>query len=350
MKYSPLLAVIASGFLFACGHAQVSGKPLPLIPAAEQRYEGFFDQSELQPIAKELGINQSIILGSMSAAGLIFVSETYKIDQKKRDQLRAFYCSPQESAPFFGALCGKLNSEACATECTFEEQSFRGTGVRVNGGFLVTARHVGEPLVTAKDAVVKFQEAGGAITEFRLQPTKFSMHTLPHDLSLYRIIDGHSKSSWVPQIRTSPMEIGEPVFGVGFPVLMGRETQNKFYSQNAKGLRVSLGRVTDPNLAGNSFCQFTNEDDVTDIEAWKLEKSCERTDYKALRYKARQEKDPFLTNSDMTFGMSGSPLFDKNGDLVGIGSNVLSNTAQNYDKKKNAVYIKSKWILSILPK
>jgi len=347
MNLSALLVLLSFGFLSACSQKQVVGSEFARAPATNKSYEGFFDKDEMQVMADELGIKRSVILNSMRSVGLIFVSRSYKIDQKKRDQLKAFYCVSQESRPFFGSLCDKLSSVACNTECAFDDQSFFGTGVKIKGGYFVTARHVGELLLEAKEPVVKFQEAGGAIRELSLQPTKYSSHTMPHDLSVFRIaVD--SKPSLEPKIRESSAQKDEPVYGIGFPVLMGRTTENKSYSQQAKGLRISLGRVTNSNLNGDSFCQFTNEDDVTDIEAWKLEANCEHTDYKSLTFKARQEKDPFLTSSDMTFGMSGSPLFDRSGNLIGIGSNVLSNTASNYDPKKNAVYIKAKWILNLL--
>jgi S1-C subfamily serine protease len=101
-------------------------------------------------------------------------------------------------------------------------------------------------------------------------------------------------------------------------------------------VRVTLGHVVRANPEGRSFCQFTNEE-VSDVERWKLEDSC-KSPPEAGR---AREQDPFLADTDMTYGMSGSPLFNARGELIGIGSNVLSKTPANYEAGKYAVYDKA---------
>ena len=120
------------------------------------------------------------------------------------------------------------------------------------------------------------------------------------------------------------------------------------YGTEGSVMRATFGRITNPNPKGLSFCEFTNQDGVTDVEQFRLEPaSCPNTDHTKLNYDAREERDPFLTNSDMTWGMSGSGLFDRNGELIGIGSNMLNNSA-TYDVSKNAIYVKAVHIQDLL--
>lgn len=183
--------------------------------------------------------------------------------------------------------------------------------VLVQGGFLVTARHCsGQPLPPG------------------LAKTSLSDHDEPYDLSVYR---PEKPGEGVP-LRAGPLQNGEPVFAV-------------FYYQASKNdaprLRATAGRVVDANAGSRSFCAFTNEDDVARPEDWTLESDCSRVERSRLPYKAREERDPLLTDTAMTFGMSGSPLFDAQGRLIGIGSNVLSSKPLEYDPKKPAVYVKA---------
>jgi len=66
-------------------------------------------------------------------------------------------------------------------------------------------------------------------------------------------------------------------------------------------------------------------------------------------YEARVEKDVLLANTDMINGMSGSPLFDHDGQVIGIGSTILKDKLPlDYDPKINAVYIKAEHIQDVL--
>jgi hypothetical protein len=97
-----------------------------------------------------------------------------------------------------------------------------------------------------------------------------------------------------------------------------------------------------------SFCAYTNDDgESIQPQTWKLERNCSKTDYKKISYEAREESDPFFTDTDMIWGMSGSLLFDTRGLLLGIGSNMLG-TSGDCDPKKQAVYVKSANLLRLL--
>jgi hypothetical protein len=187
----------------------------------------------------------------------------------------------------------------------------------------------------------KTQDEHGAWHEFGIEETAMTLHSLPYDVSMFRVAGGADVGT-PAQLRADTPAAGEAVFGIGFvwdPDKKGTPDQKQ----------LTIGAVADDNASGGSFCQYTNEDDVAVIENWRLEPAgCAGTDYAKFKYHAREERDPLLTRTAMTFGMSGSPLFDKNGRLIGIGSNVLSSTPLTFDPNKFAVYVKAANISKVL--
>ena len=63
----------------------------------------------------------------------------------------------------------------------------------------------------------------------------------------------------------------------------------------------------------------------------------------------REERDPFLVNTDMINGMSGGPLFNRNGKIIGIGSTVKKNGLPlDYDPRFPAIFSKAKYISTVI--
>ncbi len=208
------------------------------------------------------------------------------------------------------------------------------SGVIIEGDFFITARHVAQSAKKRNRNTIRVQTAAGGVQELTVVETDLTIHSLPYDFAVYRISGGRFQG--VPaRIRTTPIDPDETVFGIGFvwdPAKKDTPDQKK----------VAVGKTANVNAAGRSFCEYTNEDDVAVVESWKLEEpGCSNVDYAKFKYRAREERDSLLTLTPMSFGMSGSPLFDKDGLLIGIGSNVLSSTPLNYDPLKFAVYVKA---------
>mgnify|MGYP001618022791 CR=1 FL=1 len=208
------------------------------------------------------------------------------------------------------------------------------SGVIIEGGFFITARHVAESAKKRNRNKIRVQNAAGDWQELTITETDLTFHSLPYDFAVYRISGG--RFDGIPaRLRTTPVESNEAVFGIGFVW-----DPNKKDTPDQK--KTVFGKIADANTSGQSFCEYTNEDDVAVIEDWKLEEpGCANTDYSKFKYRAREERDPLLTMTPMSFGMSGSPLFDKDGLIIGIGSNVLSSTPLRYDPLKFAVYVKT---------
>ena len=106
-------------------------------------------------------------------------------------------------------------------------------------------------------------------------------------------------------------------------------------------MRITFGKVISANEGHQSICKFSNDVGNALPATWKFQPGCAGTDRDNLGYNAREESDLFLTDSDMTYGMSGSALFDQNGDLLGIGSSIMDRDPRDYDPTRNAIYVKS---------
>jgi S1-C subfamily serine protease len=214
------------------------------------------------------------------------------------------------------------------------------SGVVIEGGYFVTARHVAEYARRKNLHAIIAQDDNGQWHEVPIEETPFTSHSLPYDIAIYRIV---GQFGGLPaRLQTQTPAPSEPAYGIGF-------VWDPNVKETPDRKRVALGSVANANIAGESFCEYTNEDDVTVIENWKLEApGCAGTDYSQFKYHAREERDPLLARSAMTFGMSGSPLFNKDGGLISVGSNVLSSTPLLYDRNKLAVYVKSANIAKLI--
>jgi hypothetical protein len=119
-------------------------------------------------------------------------------------------------------------------------------------------------------------------------------------------------------------------------------------------MRIAFGEITNANLENLSFCNYSNNITKALPTKWKLEHECRthgahKYDSGIGNYKARVERDIPLTNTDMINGMSGSSLYTRKGEFIGIGSTILKDKMPlNYDPQVHAVYIKTQHIAEIL--
>lgn len=201
------------------------------------------------------------------------------------------------------------------------------TGVVVRGGYLVTARHCAVLWRYMPSLSVEVDSPYGK-EKLRLESLPQTIQPAPFDAAVYRIIG----FTGVPaELRADPVRPDEPVFGVA-------------YYDGAK--RSFSGRIAVANEAKASYCRFSNEDDARPL-TWKLEPSCPSAS--GIGPGPREERDPLLASAPMAEGMSGGPLFDMQGRVVGIASNVLNDAPAQYDPAKYGVYVKAANILPLIP-
>ena len=222
----------------------------------------------------------------------------------------------------------------------------RCSGVLVEGGYFVTARHclpdANRPTVTE----VTIWEKNGAKKHLAVSPTAFTNHIYPYDLSVYRVTSYAGRP--VAKLRHDDPKDGETVFGIGFPWQGKRSNHLESTPESWDTMRVTFGQVVNANRDHGSICKFSNDVGNALPETWKLQADCAGTNRDGLGYNAREEKDVFFTDTDMTYGMSGSALFDREGRLLGIGTTILSRNPGDYDPARHAVYVKSSNLAKLL--
>ena len=225
------------------------------------------------------------------------------------------------------------------------------------GYYFVTAGHCLKNKLAAKlsSLTVRYHHPVTGHEEFiQLKVTDLTRHSFPYDFSIFEVDIEATQKAYMScfscgfqlprfaEIRSSELKENEAVYSIGFPSLQLRTATNTDYDISTEGLydiRVTLGKVTDANLDHKSFCDYSDGDQIRP-ETWVLKNRCtDGADAQAVKYEAR---DPVLTNTDMTYGMSGSPLFDRDGNFVGIGSTALSANPINYSSNISAVYVKAR--------
>ena len=343
----------------------------PALKTIDEHNEGFYPLGEVPAeLLQRFDLTPERLTASLNYMGLLYYDMERDFKVKEIPQKRRF-CATPGAERYSPAYCQRVNSAECDEGCRFFVNSWACSGVRI-GRYFVTARHCLPQKKVATNPSTRFFWDGKLSPRFKLRSTRYTQHRRPYDLSIFEIVgwerfrnrpvredDAATESlmrARLPDLllRQEPLQYRESVYGIGLPVLHVREGKqgNLDYALQPMQPRVTIGRVMNPNEPGRSFCAFTNSDGVADIESFELADSCRdpqvRKRLRALKYKYREEKDPVLTNTDMIWGMSGSPLFDMQGRLVGIGSNVLSNNPAKYDRNKYAVYVKARNLARLL--
>jgi len=321
--------------LFALLYAVVS------ITAIAQ--EGFFADLTGYKALADSGIPASVVANAFPNVGAYVLEYTPTLTKSKVAERRALLCTEPSARAWNAEDCATLEQVHCTTDdaCEVKLHGYC-TGVFAEGVF-ITARHCAR---TKQEAPLRarFIDAHGLPHDIALRATAFTEHQLPYDIALFEAASAPAPG--VPIRRDEP-GVDEIVFGIGFPGLAARDTFQLAYGPPRGTPAMVFGRVIDPNKDNRSICNFANQTDDWK-RGWKWSKTCNGE--ADTSKEEREERGPLLADADMINGMSGSPLFDREGRLVGIGSNTLVFDALNYDATKPAVYVKAKRILELLKK
>lgn len=219
--------------------------------------------------------------------------------------------------------------------------------------YLVTAKHCYS--ADDKGTIGRFLSLDGKSVEtFSLdfsQPQLFE-HSLPYDIALFPIKNWKSDRPVAEVSAEIPK--GLNVFAIGFPKMDHRTKMSAEYPIAYNDMRVSFGKVIEPNLKAKSFCHFSNDISKARPTKWTLEDKCPVTgahshDNGKGKYEARVEHDVLITDTDMLNGMSGSALYTEQGQLIGIGTTILKNGEPlNYRADIHAVYVKAVHLFDVL--
>jgi len=313
---------------------------LALAVAPASAREGFFSPTAYTAL-NDSGISAKTIAGVLPSVGAFLVQSESTYTWKEIESLRSTRCSSDVSRAWNQEFCKALAAADCTLEGSCRVQRTSSCGGVAVSGFFVTARHCTEGHGD-RPAKAKFISPDGLPILVELEKTALTEHAYSDDLALLRIPNHDGKEA---RIRRQEPKDGEPVFGVGFPYFRMRGRKRADYTAPWGEPRVALGKVVDGNSKSLAICNFSNQSDDWK-NTWKWEETCpEQTDETP---EFREERHLFLTDNDMLNGMSGSPLFDKRGRLLGIGTNTLKKAPYDYDAKKPALYVKAERIQALI--
>lgn len=330
----------------------------PLEKNIDEFNEGFFTPQQLPKAAfGESEPSPEMLQRFQTNVGVYVAKVSLTISPESYQQEHEIACGSELSQKLNSELCSFLRDfgDRCAASgCMYDGPLATCSGFRFRN-FFITARHCMPEDSFPAEPFAVFQREDGSLKRVKLRKTILVKHLAPYDVAIFRMFGSRFEDIEL-DFRDSDLAYREPVIGMGHPWLPLRKGQQQRtdYSLEADFLRLTYGRVMQPNEAGRSFCEFTNESGVTNVEDWELENGCKQHSQLRIdkgfgqRYLAREERDPLLTNSDFIRGMDGSPLFDASGLIVGMATTVLSNNPARYDRDKYAVYVKAKNIYALL--
>ncbi len=280
--------------------------------------DGFFP---LQDGVDRSGLDLDIVETSAASTGQILQRREGELQKFHIDYYRQNFCGTEERRKWMLNFCETIEKTECDEGCPVAAYLPAGTGF-VFDQKVITARHVSQALVDDEPILIRLL-IDDEVIDFDLQKTIASDHKLPYDIGVL----GFSKLENLPEgllLRDGPIEKDEHVFSVGFPNLTEdmRDLSEKDYGEQFVAQRMTYGLVTEANPFAWSYCKFTNNITESDPMAWVLEEACFGDDKKSWE---RIEKNIFETTTDMIYGMSGSPVLDAEGKLLGIGTTVRTN-------------------------
>ena len=294
------------------------------------------------------GFNPEVVRHTSLGVGQIFDMLTKRYKKEEIAERRAQRCQSDESKLWHNEFCSQLNDKKCDEGCEITAFYPLCSGGRI-GDVFVTAKHC-IPDENA-ELIAKFQLANGKIENFKMHYHSLTRNKAPYDIS---IVYPANRAAFkkVPELKTSNQEltIGQPVFGIGFPYLNAfiRPNKKADYDYVNAGKRVVYGQVIEPNIKKWSYCGFSNDNEKAKPETWILEPSCQKIDYSKFKYDAREENNILLTNTDMIYGLSGSFLFNANGEVIGVGSTIKASKPGPYSTTAYAVYSKIENLATII--
>lgn len=339
------------------------------LPGVLESNEGFYAMNKI-PDKFAPYISPNIIKNIKLSTGVSFAPKASEVLAKK-DYLSAYQNSCLSGFKKWNKklcqrldTCKKQNSSSCSIG-KHKKLICSGALLELSGEqFFVTSYHCSKHPRIKKDMYVRFLKDHDSkeTIDKRITPLQKDHSLYPFGLFVYKIHNWPRTRS-LGQIFKGELLKNEPVIHAGFPhPKPARTVFTQTYSTHPDGLRVSFGKIIAPNNKAYSFCLFTVNLGLTNHESWKFEKTCPTREelIKNKKYTSvlntpfsfsfpREERDPFLANTDMINGMSGGPLFNQNGHIIGIGSTILKNSPPlNYNSKYPASFSKAKYFESMV--
>lgn len=266
------------------------------------------------------------------------------------------YCATPADRAWNEDRCKGYEAKACAGGlCTYPHFGSC-SGFMMGGELAMTAAHcvadLGEDLRAASSVLVR--GSNGEPTRHRLEvvragKTDFSHHWVTAepdamDVAVLRI--SGERFSAVQPVRLP--QRAAVVFVLGYPRVEGRQSP-KGYRKVPGRLAASFGRLDDANEAERPFCSTDGQQ-----EGWSHATPCPRV---APPDEQKMWRGPiahhtFTTTMDTINGYSGAPVFNAQGDWIGVNSTVSGgvNPQQGYHPALRAVVTRATAALSFVPR
>lgn len=324
-------------------------------------FEGFyFPESLPTSYLSALRLNEKVIQNSSLAVGQIGSTYDYPIkDQATLERIKKWISErdPRQGRWFDEYYSAIRQISDCSQGCVAKNSVFLYCSAvivkdPISSDLLVaTAKHclwymdLQTEGQRTKPAIFKaLNPKTKKIVKVVLEETFGSQHYLPFETIFYRIPKSSQTDFAFVEIASQPSINGDSVYTIGVPYLLNRTlvgSQVPPYDLKISDIKVSLGRTIFGNLRRASYCAFSNHINIANPKSWKAQSGCDFFDYSQIHYPARQEKNFMLTDTDMTYGISGAPLFNSAGQLIGIGNSILDTQAENYNPTSYGIYSKA---------
>lgn len=293
------------------------------------------------------------------AVKLVLANGSKQAPEAELVKMHGRYCDAPAVRAWNRKRCAALETRRCTDgQCAYEHFG-NCSGLLVGGGRLLTAAHCLAEL-TEKGTLAQASEVlvpgegGSPARTLRLGKVTLGKRDFSHewvavnepgavDAALATVEDG-GLEPW----PTAPLpERGGVVFMVGYPRIERRSAAARL----ARGYELvfgtpalTFGRVVEPNRSGHPFCSVDG-----DQEHWALAEDC------PVARGAAGQRGPithgaFLTSADTTNGLSGAPVLDAKGRLVGVNVTVAGGIDPQERYGSRAVGVSAAAVARVLPR
>lgn len=316
-------------------HGCHNAPPLRAAPAPAEGWEGFYPPARVTDAwLRQRGIPLDAAAVRQvvpRVVKLVLAGGSKQAPEPELVKMHERYCAAPAVRAWNRKRCAALEARRCAGgQCTYEHFG-NCSGLLVGGGRLLTAAHcvaeLAEDAALARASEVLAPGEGGAPTRtLRLGKIALGKRDFSHEWVAVRepgAVDAAlatvEDSGLEPWPRAPLPERGAVIFMVGYPRAERRTAATRkalSYELVFGTPAVTFGRVMEPNRAGRPFCSVDGNQ-----EHWALAGDCP-----VARGAAGQRgpitRGAFLTSADTTNGLSGAPVLDEKGRLIGVNVTV----------------------------